>query len=129
MTATASSGRTAGTSQFGDALNPWSADTQTARIEANPTFRRLQSKRARFGWTLTILMLVIYYGFVALVAFVPALIGRPVLGSLTLGLALGLGVIVSAVVLTGVYVARANSEFDRLQAEVVRDAMGVGRHA
>ena len=67
-------------------------------------------------------MLVIYYGFVALVAFAPGQIGVRVAGSMTLGLVLGLGVIVSAVVLTGIYVWRANTEFDRLQAQVVREA-------
>jgi len=39
--------------------------------------------------------------------------------SISLGFPLGLGVILSAIVLTGIYVLRANTEFDRLTREVV----------
>lgn len=122
MSATASSGRTSGNIGAESLVSPWAADAQTARIKSNPAFIELQSKRASFGWLLTVLMLVIYYGFVALVAFVPSAIGAKVLGSVTVGLLLGIGVILSAIVLTGIYVLRANAEFDRLQAQVVRDA-------
>ena len=41
---------------------------------------------------------------------------------ITLGIPLGLGVIVAAIVLTGVYVRRANGEFDRLTATAIRSA-------
>lgn len=93
-----------------------------ARIRANPDFVELESSRRSFGWTLTILMLSIYYGFLAVVAFVPSIIPRPLVGNLTVGIALGLGVIVSAVVLTGIYVLRANSRYDMLLGRVVSAA-------
>ncbi len=96
-------------------------DERTAsRIRANPQFQLLEHTRRRFGWTLTILMLVIYYGFIALVAFAPSVIGVTVDGgSITVGLILGVAVILSAVVLTGIYVWRANGEFDDLARQVV----------
>ena len=122
MSASASRGRTTADGGAGDFVSPWASDAQTARIKANPAFIELERKRGTFGWSLTALMLVIYYGFVFLVAFVPGEIGVRVAGSMTVGLLLGLGVIVSAVVLTGVYVWRANTVFDKLQAQVVRDA-------
>ncbi len=92
-----------------------------ARIRANPKFQQLVSTRRSFGWLLTIIMLAIYYGFIALVAFAPGMIGQSVGGSITLGLVLGIAVILSAIVLTGVYVWRANGEFDDLARQVVAE--------
>ena len=65
-------------------------------VGQTPQFRELTSRRRSFAWTLTILMLVIYYGFIALVAFAPGLIGVSVGGSITLGLVIGILVILSA---------------------------------
>jgi uncharacterized membrane protein (DUF485 family) len=99
-------------------------DRTISRIRKNPKFVELERRRNGFSWTLCILMLAIYYGFIALVAFAPGLMARTFgEGSvLTLGFPLGLGVILSAVVLTGIYVWRANSEFDRLTRDVVESA-------
>ncbi len=100
------------------------------RIEGTPQFIELVRKRSSLAWTLTIIMLVIYYGFIALVAFAPALIGQNVGGAVTLGLPLGIAVILSAIILTGIYVRRANGEFDRLSNEIVaanNAAMGRAR--
>jgi uncharacterized membrane protein (DUF485 family) len=94
--------------------------TEVARIRNDPAFQELERKRSNFSWSLTILMLVIYLGFIFLVAFDHEIVAKQIgEGPLTLAFPLGLGVIVAAVVLTGIYVARANSEFDRLTAEVV----------
>jgi len=92
-----------------------------ARLEASPAFEELVRTRGRLGRTLTAAILVIYFGFVVLVAWAPGLMGTPVFGIMTLGFPLGLGVILSAIALTGFYVLRANSSFDaltkRIQAE------------
>jgi uncharacterized membrane protein (DUF485 family) len=93
-----------------------------ARIRANPDFVELERSRKSFGWTLTIIMLVIYYGFVLLVAFAPKVIGQSASGSITVGLVLGIGVILSAIVLTGIYVARANGRYDALSRRIAADA-------
>ncbi len=90
-----------------------------ARIRATPAFQELEQKRSAFGKMLAIVMLVIYFGFVGLVAFVPGVLAMPVDGVITLGFPLGLGVILSAIALTGVYVIRANGEFDRLTRTIV----------
>ena len=94
-------------------------DQMAARIRANPRFIELERKRKRFAWTLTIIMLAIYYGFLALVAFVPNWIGAPFIGSVTIGFPVGIAVILSAIILTGVYVVRANGEFDRMSHQIV----------
>ena len=94
---------------------------ELSRIRNHPKFRELERKRSSFAWTLSVAMLVIYMSFIILVAFDHTLVAQPIgAGPLTLAFPLGLGVIVAAVALTGIYVLRANSEFDRLTREIVR---------
>ncbi len=98
-------------------------DPMVARIEANPKYHELKRKRSSFGWLLTILMLLVYYGYVGLIAFDKELLAQPLgAGVTTLGIPIGLGVIVFTVLITGLYVRRANSEYDRLTAEILKDA-------
>ncbi|MDX6751702.1 DUF485 domain-containing protein [Geminicoccaceae bacterium 1502E] len=93
------------------------------RVRDNPKFKELVTARTRFATTLTIIMLAIYFGFILLVAFAPGLLGtRLGDGVTTLGIPLGLLVILSAFVLTGIYVRRANSEFDRLNDEIIEES-------
>jgi uncharacterized membrane protein (DUF485 family) len=95
-------------------------DAFILRIRANPEFAELERRRNSFRWILCAIMLAIYYGFIMLVAFAPKLMAQPLgAGVITIGFPLGLGVIVSAVILTGIYVWRANSVFDRLNREIV----------
>ncbi|GJE35724.1 hypothetical protein LDDCCGHA_5944 [Methylobacterium oxalidis] len=101
------------------------AHTQTAseydRIVANPDFQQLVRERTRFGWILTAAILIIYFGFIGLIAFDKALLAVKVGGgTASLGLFLGVGVILIAFVLTGIYVARANTRFDALTADLKR---------
>jgi uncharacterized membrane protein (DUF485 family) len=94
-------------------------DAHLKRIEANPDFIELIRSRRTFGWTLTAIMLVIYYGYIALVAYDKPLIAQPLFGAVTVGLVVGIGVIISAVVLTGIYVLRANGKFDELSRRII----------
>jgi len=103
-------------------------DSTVARLQNSPGFIELARVRRSFAWTLTILMLVIYFGFIALVAFAPSAIGVVIGGSITWGLALGIAVIFSAILLTGIYVWRANSSFDEMtRAIVANNATGAGK--
>ncbi|MBM6583883.1 DUF485 domain-containing protein [Microvirga sp. BT689] len=90
----------------------------------SPQFQELVRQRTRFAWTLSIVMLVIYFGFILLVAFAKPLLATKIGGGVTsLGIILGLGVIVSAFVLTGIYVQRANSRFDELTRHLTREIL------
>ena len=97
-------------------------DELVARITTHPAYRTLLRKRTRLSWALTALMLIVYCGFILLVAFAPALLKQRIGdGVTTLGFPLGLGVILIAIALTGIYVWRANGEFDRLSAKLKSD--------
>ncbi len=91
-------------------------------IENNPKFRELVEARKKLGGTLTLLMVVIYFGFILLVAFDPKLLGTRVYGVITLGIPVGLFVIVAAFVLTGIYVVRANATYDTLTQQIVEES-------
>ena len=89
------------------------------RIASHPKYQELKRKRTSFGIWLTISMLVVYYGFILLVAFnKPFLATRLGAGVMTMGMPIGLAVIVFTVVITAIYVRRANSEFDAMSEEI-----------
>ena len=89
------------------------------RIASHPKYQELKRKRTSFGVWLTVSMLVVYYGFILLVAFnKPFLATRLGAGVMTMGMPIGLAVIVFTVVITAIYVRRANSEFDAMSEEI-----------
>jgi len=93
------------------------------RVQANPKFTELVQKRSRFAWTLAIIMLVVYYSFITVIAFSPATFAIKIGdGVTTIGMPIGLSVIVIAFVLTGIYIKRANGEFDALTNEIKEEA-------
>ncbi|MCW2248819.1 uncharacterized membrane protein (DUF485 family) [Azospirillum fermentarium] len=94
------------------------------RVLANPKFAQLTARRNRFSVLLAVVMLGIYYAFVLTVAFNPKLLSLPWSEGLTLtiGLVAGFCITVACIVSTGIYVARANSEFDRLTRELIEEA-------
>ncbi|OUM00936.1 DUF485 domain-containing protein [Variovorax sp. JS1663] len=94
------------------------------RIAGHPQYQELKARRTRFGWMLTLLMLVVYYGFVLLVAFnKPFLAQRLGTGVTTLGIPIGLGVIVFTIAITAYYVRRANAEFDALTEAIAKGTL------
>lgn len=97
-------------------------DDLTQRIVSDPRYQELKSKRSRFGWTLTILMFIVYYGFILTVAWNKEFLARPIGdGVTTIGMPIGFGVIIFTILITIFYVQRANTEYDRLTDEIVAD--------
>ena len=68
--------------------------------------------RRRIAMTLTAVMMVVYFGFILLVAYNKPLLGTVVRPGLSVGLALGLGVILVAWAVTWIYVRWANRHYD-----------------
>lgn len=96
-------------------------DDLVQRIASNPKYQELKAKRSSYGWWLTLAMMVVYYGFILLVAFnKPFLSQRMGEGVMTIGIPIGFGVIVFTIVITAIYVRRANKEFDDLTAEITK---------
>ncbi|MYM32469.1 DUF485 domain-containing protein [Duganella sp. CY15W] len=85
------------------------------KIKQDPNYHQLVRQRSRFGWLLTSLMMVVYYGYILLIAFDKEfLAAKTGTGVMTWGMPIGLFVIVFTVLVTGIYVRRANSKYDAL---------------
>ena len=91
----------------------------TARIANDPRYKELKAKRTSFGMWLTVAMMAVYFGFIMLVAFnKPFLATRLGAGVMTYAIPIGFGVIVFTVVITAIYVRRANNEYDSLVEQI-----------
>ena len=94
------------------------------KIQQNPKYLALASRRGRMAWTLSLIVCVIFYGFILMVAFTPGIITAPIAAGsvIPLGLPLGVAVILVCCALTGFYVYESNQVFDPMFEEVVREA-------
>jgi uncharacterized membrane protein (DUF485 family) len=95
------------------------------RLRNNPKYHEMVSKRNRFGWLMAIMMLAIYYAFIMTIAFAPQVLGQPISDTsvITVGIPVGFGVIVIAFLLTGIYVYRANTVFDRMNDALKKEVL------
>lgn len=82
----------------------------------DPDFLKLSRSRNRISLILTVITLVIYYGFIFLLAFNKPFFGKTISegSSITIGMPIGIGVIVASWILTGIYVRWANTRYDAL---------------
>lgn len=96
---------------------------QVLEIKNNPNYQKLVNTRSKFAWTLTVIILVVYYAFILFIAFSPETLGTKISpdGMATWGIPVGIAIIVFAFALTGIYTRRANSEFDGLLNNLKND--------
>ncbi|WP_343597089.1 DUF485 domain-containing protein [Acinetobacter sp.] len=105
-------------------------DVQVDRILQNPKFKLMVSKQRTLSWTLTIIMLVVYVGFMLLVGYNKAFLMSSFSGGVTTwGIPLGLGIIVLSFVLCGIYSYIANNSFDQLSREALKEVETITRES
>jgi uncharacterized membrane protein (DUF485 family) len=99
------------------------ADDIVAKIAANPKYKKLVDMRSSYSIIMTIMVMCIYYGYILLIAFNKEWLGTKIGAGMTtsIGIPMGVGVIVLTIILTNIYVRRANSEFDDLNAELIKE--------
>ena len=98
-------------------------DDIVQRVKADPNYHKLVKSRSSFGWLLTWAVMVVYYGFTLLNAFdKPFMSSKIGDGVMSWGVPLGLFVILFTIAVTGIYVRRANNEFDALTDAIQRNA-------
>jgi uncharacterized membrane protein (DUF485 family) len=88
----------------------------------DPEFKDLAARKNRISLILTVLTLIIYYGFIGLIAFNRELFGNRFFGRITLGIPIGVGVIFLSWVFTGIYVRWANDKYDSMVENIKRKA-------
>jgi len=84
------------------------------KIKADDEFQTLVKQRRKFSLILTSIVLVIYFSFILTLAYAPSFFATALYeGSVTsIGIPVGICIIIIAFVLTGVYVRKANTDFD-----------------
>ena len=94
------------------------------RVTANPKFLEFVAVRNRYSIIMTIAMMVVYFGYILLIAFNKEWLATKVSAGATMsiGIPMGLGVILFTIIITVVYVRRANTEFDTEAAQVLKEA-------
>lgn len=93
-----------------------------AAVAADPRYVALVARRARLGWALSAIIFTAFVAYLLLIAFDKALLGAPIgEGVTSVGIPVGLGLILLAIALTGVYVAHANRHHDAQMAAILRD--------
>jgi uncharacterized membrane protein (DUF485 family) len=94
-------------------------------IKSNPKYHELVSKRSKFAWILSILMLAIYYGFILTIAYNKPFLAAPLWegATMTVGIPIGVAVILFAFALTGIYINRANAVYDKLTREIKEEVL------
>ena len=93
------------------------------KIKALPEYHTLVRERRLLASVLTGIMMLAYFGFILLVAFAPEFFRTVIWGNVvTVGFPLGVGIILLAFVLTGIYVRKANQHFDVL-TDIIKRAV------
>jgi uncharacterized membrane protein (DUF485 family) len=87
-------------------------------ILEDPDFMELSSKKNSVSITLTIVELIAYFGFIFLIAFDKEFLAQDMSPSITVGIPIGVGVILLSWLLTGIYVRWANQKYDALVEKV-----------
>jgi uncharacterized membrane protein (DUF485 family) len=90
------------------------------KIKSNPDYQKLVSTRSSFAIKLSLAVLIVYFTFILTIAFNPSALSIPLSPDsvTTIGIPIGVAVILFAFILTGVYTKRANSEFDDLSNKI-----------
>ena len=78
-----------------------------------PQFKAVVRNKWRISLLLTCIMLFVYFGFILLIAFNKPYLAKLIGKNITLGLPVGLGILVFAWILTGIYTYWANTKYDK----------------
>ncbi|NWF97579.1 MAG: DUF485 domain-containing protein [Nitrospirae bacterium] len=90
----------------------------TQEILQDEDFKSLSSQKNTISLILTILELVLYFGFIALIAFNKPFLSQKLSGAITIGIPIAVGTIVLSWIFTGIYIRWANSKYDVLVKKV-----------
>ncbi len=92
------------------------------KIKSNPKYNELVSKRSSFATILSMFVLVMFYGYVLVIAFNKELLAAKIGdGVMTYAYPVGAAIIVISFITTLIYVNRANSEFEELETAIKND--------
>ena len=101
-------------------------DELVERIESNPKYQELVSKRTSLGVKLGVFVLVLFYSYILTIAFNKQFLATKIGDSMTtIGFPIALAILIISFITTLVYVRRANTEFEELTNEIRKDVKGL----
>ena len=94
------------------------------RVTKNPKFLEFVAMRSTYSIIMAIVSAAAYYGFILLVAYNKEFLAQKLGPGMTtsIGVPIGVGVILFTIVLTWIYVRRANTEFDAINESIIKEA-------
>ncbi|MHB1229395.1 MAG: DUF485 domain-containing protein [Halothiobacillus sp.] len=94
------------------------------RIASNPDFQNLVRQRTGYGWMMAMIMIIIYFAFILSIAYFPSILAIKIAADspISWGILIGFLMLVFAFVLTGLYVHKANTQFDALTTKIKESA-------
>ncbi len=92
------------------------------KIINNQDFKSLVRKKSYVSWLLSAITLLTYFSFILLVAFFPEVLGHKISDEsiITIGIPIGVSIILLAFASTGIYVFIANKEFDQIEKIILK---------
>jgi uncharacterized membrane protein (DUF485 family) len=92
------------------------------KIINNQDFKSLVRKKSYVSWLLSAITLLTYFSFILLVAFFPEVLGHKISDEsiITIGIPIGVSIILLAFASTGIYVFIANKEFDQIERIILK---------
>ena len=91
----------------------------------DPDFKHLVSTKNTISWILTVLELVLYFGFIALIAYNKPFLAQKLNAATktTIGIPIAVGTILLSWVFTGIYIFWANTKYDKMVKDL-KDKIG-----
>jgi len=97
-------------------------DELVTRIESNPKYKELVSKRNSLGIKLGIFVLVMFYAYILTIAFNKEILATKIGDGLTtIAFPIALAILVISFITTLIYVRKANGEFEDLTNDIKDD--------
>ena len=96
-------------------------------VKNHPRFKQLQKERKRLAFILSVLVLLVYFSFILTIAFNPAVLAQTIAEDsvITIGIPLGIFIIIFSFLMTGIYVYFANKQFDSYIREIHADVVEI----
>jgi uncharacterized membrane protein (DUF485 family) len=83
-------------------------------------FHELVVRKWKFSLTMTAIMLIVYFGFILVLAFNKEILAAKIGENMTVGIPVGILIILLACVMTGIYVLWANTTYDKSIQEILK---------
>ena len=92
------------------------------KIIRSQDFKSLVKSKSYVSWLLSAITLLTYFSFILLVAFFPEVLGHKISDEsiITIGIPIGVSIILLAFASTGIYVFIANKEFDQIERIILK---------